>query len=429
MPPLTSDVWQRRGHSLLWNAQTLFALAPPQDTVTLRQFFALVAQWPDDLPANEGRTLIVVGLEGALDSLSPDDAAEWLENDLQETLRVSKRLRRSSADFLASQRPAAAQSQPRPARRLSLDLRRPPLRHPAGSRATAMGWSRHRHPTHPRSGATQRRPRRPSVDGVVSGQVVVKREDDTVLQSMMIRNLTVFPEADLQFSPQINVIVGENGTGKSHLLKVAYAVLAASAEEGRKPNAPLPTKTLLQVRLAEKLIAVLRPETLGRLARRKQGRERCELCLDFMDARLNLAFSFATMSKSEVGIEQLPAVWVEKAPVFLPTRELLTLYPGFVSVYENHYLEFEETWRDTCLLLGAPTLRGPKEKRVKEWLAPLEQAMGGAIELDRNGRFYLNSPGQGRMEMPLVAEGLRKLAMLARLIATPSYWNQHGCGV
>lgn len=247
-----------------------------------------------------------------------------------------------------------------------------------------------------------------------------------MLQSMMIRNLTVFPEADLQFSPQINVIVGENGTGKSHLLKVAYAVLAASAEEGRKPNAPLPTKTLLQVRLAEKLIAVLRPETLGRLARRKQGRERCELRLDFVDARLNLAFSFATMSKSEVGIEQLPAVWVEKAPVFLPTRELLTLYPGFVSVYENHYLEFEETWRDTCLLLGAPTLRGPKEKRVKEWLAPLEQAMGGAIELDRNGRFYLNLPGQGRMEMPLVAEGLRKLAMLARLIATGSVLDK-GC--
>ena len=46
--------------------------------------------------------------------------------------------------------------------------------------------------------------------------------------------------------------------------------------------------------------------------------------------------------------------------------------------------------------------------------------MGGVIELDRNGRFYLKIPGQGRMEMPLVAEGWRKLAMLARLIATGS---------
>lgn len=45
--------------------------------------------------------------------------------------------------------------------------------------------------------------------------------------------------------------------------------------------------------------------------------------------------------------------------------------------------------------------------------------MGGKVEVDANtGRFYLKIPGEGRMEMPLVAEGLRKLAMLARLIST-----------
>lgn len=43
--------------------------------------------------------------------------------------------------------------------------------------------------------------------------------------------------------------------------------------------------------------------------------------------------------------------------------------------------------------------------------------MNGSIELDRNGRFYLRN-SSGRLEMPLVAEGIRKLAMLARLIAS-----------
>ena len=119
-------------------------------------------------------------------------------------------------------------------------------------------------------------------------------------------------------------------------------------------------------------------------------------------------------------IGRLPSGWVDKAPVFLPTRELLTIYPGFVSVYENHYLEFEETWRDTCLLLGAPAVRGPKERRMQQLLGPLEEAMGGKVELDKNGRFYLNIPAQGSTEMHLVAEGHRKLAMIARLIATAS---------
>jgi hypothetical protein len=238
-----------------------------------------------------------------------------------------------------------------------------------------------------------------------------------VLKRMSIKNLTVFPEANLFFGQNLNVIVGENSTGKTHLLKMAYAVLATSWEEGRKPNASAPTKTLLQTRLADKLVGVFRPEALGRLARRKQGRERCDIRLEFTQSVFNMSLGFATNSKSEVSIEALPGQWLGAAPVYLPTRELLTIFPNFVSVYEGHYLEFEETWRDTCILLGAPLQRGPREQRIRTLLEPLEVAMQGAVELDKNGRFYLKN-ASGRIEMPLVAEGLRKLAMLSRLIAT-----------
>ena len=241
-----------------------------------------------------------------------------------------------------------------------------------------------------------------------------------MLKTLTAKNLTVFPEANLKFAPGLNVIVGENGCGKSHLLKVAYAVMAASSEEGKKPTASEPTKTVLQKVLADKLINVMRPESLGRLARRKHGRERCELGLTFSDSKLNCEFSFATSSKSEVQVDTLPKAWQVKAPVFLPTRELLSIYPNFVAVYESHDLEFEETYRDTCLLLGALALKGAREKQASAILEPLEQAMGGSVVLEKTGRFYLRIPGQGNMEMPLVAEGLRKLAMIARLVSTGS---------
>ena len=239
-----------------------------------------------------------------------------------------------------------------------------------------------------------------------------------MLKQMRLENLAAFGEARLRFSSGLNVIIGENGCGKSHLLKTAYAVIAASAEEGRKSNAGRPRKVVLQKIYAEKLVNVLHPEYLGRLTKRKQGRRRCELLFTFKDGSLDSQFSFATSSKSEVQIELLNKKWQPKAPVFLPTRELLTLYPGFVSLYESHYLEFDETYRDTCVLLGAPALRGPCGNKVGELLKPLEEAMGGKVILDNNGRFYLQPPGQGIMEMPLVAEGWRKLAMLARLIST-----------
>lgn len=246
-----------------------------------------------------------------------------------------------------------------------------------------------------------------------------------MIKSLHVKNFTVFPEATLDFGAHLNVFVGENGTGKTHVLKLAYSILAASWEEGRKPNAAPPTKTVLQTRLADKLVAVFRPDALGRLARRRRGRERCDVRLICSDDAWNVAFGFATQSKADVSIEALPSAWVNVAPAYLPTRELLTIFPNFVSVYEGHYLEIEETWRDTCLLLGAPLKRGVKERRIRELLEPLEEAMEGGIELDKSGRFYLNTTS-GRMEMPLVAEGLRKLGMIARLLATGALLDK-GC--
>lgn len=241
-----------------------------------------------------------------------------------------------------------------------------------------------------------------------------------MLKRAHIRNLTVFPEADLEFAPGLNVIIGENGCGKTHLLKSIYALISASAQEGIRPQSDFPTKGLLQKAYADKLVSVLRPESLGRLARRKQGRERCEISLFFRDDSLDTQISFATQSKSEVQIETLSTKWQNKAPVFMPTREVLSNFHWMHPLYRTAHVDIEENLIDLCDLLGAPAVKGPRERKVSEVVAPLEKAMGGKVILDKNGRFYLQVPGTGKMEMPLVAEGLRKLAMIARLISTGS---------
>ena len=238
-----------------------------------------------------------------------------------------------------------------------------------------------------------------------------------MLTKLVLENFTAFPEARLEFARHLNVIVGVNGLGKTHLLKLPYAVMAMSAEEGRKRNGR-PTKSVLEPRLAEKLVNVLRPESLGRLAHRRQGGSRCDVML-FSKPGASIRFNFATSSRSEVTVDIPPDHWHSRTPVYLPTHELLTVYPGFLSLYENHYVEFEETWRDTCLLLGAPELRGRRREAVAPLLEPLEEQLGGRV-LERSGRFYLAPTSNDPMEMPLVAEGWRKVAMLARLIATGS---------
>jgi hypothetical protein len=83
MKTLREDRWKRRGISLLWDAATLSQLAAPHEIVSIRQLFALIGHWPDDLPSNGGNALVVAGLEGCLDLLSPADAEQWLEGDLR----------------------------------------------------------------------------------------------------------------------------------------------------------------------------------------------------------------------------------------------------------------------------------------------------------------------------------------------------------
>jgi energy-coupling factor transporter ATP-binding protein EcfA2 len=241
-----------------------------------------------------------------------------------------------------------------------------------------------------------------------------------MLDSLKLTNFTAFKEADIKFAGGLNVIIGENGTGKTHILKVAYSALNVSVKKSADQGPSSPTKAYLQTAIADKLTGVFRPDELGRLARRDQrGRQRCEVGCQLSPAKHNIAFSFNTTSKTEVTLDKVPTEWLDKSPVYVPTRELLTIYQGFVSLYETTHLPFEETWRDTCILLGAPLAKGPREKSIKKLLVPLEEAMGGKVELDKSGRFYLNIAGVS-MEMQLVAEGLRKLAMLARLIATGS---------
>jgi predicted ATP-binding protein involved in virulence len=43
-----------------------------------------------------------------------------------------------------------------------------------------------------------------------------------MINKLTLQEFTVFSNAEITFSPGINVIIGQNGSGKMHLLKAAY---------------------------------------------------------------------------------------------------------------------------------------------------------------------------------------------------------------
>lgn len=241
-----------------------------------------------------------------------------------------------------------------------------------------------------------------------------------MLKSAKFADFTCVPNDTWVFSPGLNVIVGENGLGKSHVLKAIYSVLKAIGvgdNGARDSGSATPSKTVLEQSIANELMQNMRPDRLGRLVKRHQGSSQAKIGLVFDSKVMNVEFTLATRSTTAVKLSKTPEEPVHKSPVFIPTRELITLCPWFASLYDNSHVPFEKSWRDTVSLLGTPAIRGPREKKIREITQPIEKAMGGNVEVDENGRFFLKT-GDGYFEAALVAEGLRKFAMLARLVST-----------
>jgi hypothetical protein len=83
------------------------------------------------------------------------------------------------------------------------------------------------------------------------------------LKEIDLKNQTVFQQAELHFTTGLNVIIGENGTGKSHLLKLAYSILAwiGACQSTYKKGFPCPFCSLTTAPGCNAL-AALRPLSL-----------------------------------------------------------------------------------------------------------------------------------------------------------------------
>lgn len=86
MKTVSGTTWLQRGMSLLWDSAALTGVMELGQAITLRQLFQMSTSWPEDLPSARGNAVVVVGLEGALDCLPPEDAEGWVENSLRPIL-------------------------------------------------------------------------------------------------------------------------------------------------------------------------------------------------------------------------------------------------------------------------------------------------------------------------------------------------------
>ncbi len=229
------------------------------------------------------------------------------------------------------------------------------------------------------------------------------------LTKVKLERFTAFSNLELELSPGINVFVGTNGTGKTHLMKVCYAACDVSKTGDH---------------FGEKLVRVFLPyqRRLGRLVKRQRGSMMGLAEVHRHDRRLRASFSNHAKRATSARITGA-GHWADQKieSVYIPVKEMLSNAPGFRSLYANRETHFEEVYRDILDRAYLPFLRGRMDEQRRRLLRILQKDIAGRVTVS-NEEFFLRSR-QGSLEFSLLAEGIRKLALLWILIKNGTLQN------
>lgn len=237
------------------------------------------------------------------------------------------------------------------------------------------------------------------------------------IKKLVLDNFMLFEHAEINWAQNINVICGENSTGKTTLLKVMYSMLKPLGKGYKATTA----KEIEEKIFVDKLQGVFRPDgmKIGRLVSRKQGSNRTEFSV-IMDANRKISVGFGNRQENhaDIKLEQMK-FFGHFDVIYIPTKEMISTTEHFSSLYEDYHIDFEEMYYDLAKLLDRPLSKGPNTNEQNEVLKSFEKIMKGQI-VQREKKFFLKIKGEGEFEMGLLSDGYRKLSMIVYMILSGS---------
>ena len=247
------------------------------------------------------------------------------------------------------------------------------------------------------------------------------------IQKISIKNFTVFKNIDINFCDRVNILIGENGTGKTHLLKLLYAAHLARLENSPSLNSVFGE----DFDIALTVTNLLTDEAIISKAIPKEAKinSQVKAYLELEDGGLEQAFfqledGSVTEAYLEIndGNNSFVSVVSNKPynPVFIPAKDMLT-HGRLEKDYIERNLPFDRTLIEILNKAGVSTVRN-----INNELFPIADSIskiiGGTI-VYKNDRYYTQKANGTLVGFDMEAEGYKRLGLIYRLIATGYFKN------
>ncbi len=226
------------------------------------------------------------------------------------------------------------------------------------------------------------------------------------IKDLYLENFTAFDQAKFEFCDGINVLIGANGTGKTHAMKVMYALILKSHANSSSPI----MNGIFQIR------------NWGDLVRNNHEYVKVDL------SNKNKYIFYNTVSGEKIAEIEINRENYEKIqPIYFPTTEMLSIYDNFFATYERQHIPYNRTHYDLALNLNEAILREthadykaiePIIKNIQEIVTGSKDQQEDLVILE-NDHFYFNIHGK-KLDVNVIADGYRKLGTLYYLLRNGS---------
>jgi predicted ATPase len=234
-----------------------------------------------------------------------------------------------------------------------------------------------------------------------------------MIEGVELEDVTVFEEFVWEGLGGVNVVIGENDTGKSNLLKMMYAV-TRSLQNSMRLDDRRQTGPWEEI-LAEKLRWTFQPRDMAIGGIVRKGAQRLKVQCTYRNGSCG-EFSFSKGATKQIRT----AHWEEHSPffttLFIPPEEILTSYDSIIGARERlAYQGFDDTYYDLARSLSSPPSYGDQQPAMSDTLERLEGLYEGRFQKSEDGTLmYLK--GNEKYSVAQAAQGSKKIGMLVQLM-------------